>query len=49
MKYHKLVRNRIPEMIEKDGSICRWQHIPNDQFTPLLEEKAVEVLTDFRV
>lgn len=49
MKYHKLVRNRIPEMIEKDGSICRWQHIPNDQFTPLLEEKAIEVLTDFRV
>ncbi len=49
MKYHKLVRNRIPEMIEKDGSICCWQHIPNDQFTPLLEEKAVEVLTDFRV
>lgn len=39
MKYDKLVRNRIPEMIEKDGSICRWQHIPNERFTPLWKKK----------
>lgn len=48
MKYHKLVRDRIPEIIEKDGKICRWQHVSDCEFASLLEEKAAEELTELR-
>lgn len=46
MKYHKLVRDRIPEIIEKDGKFCRWQHVSEEQFSALLEEKAEEELAE---
>lgn len=46
MKYHKLVRDRIPEIIENDGKFCRWQHVSEEQFSTLLEEKAEEELAE---
>lgn len=48
MKYHKLVRDRIPEIIEKDGKFCRWQHVSEEKFAALLEEKAEEELAELR-
>lgn len=48
MKFHKLVRDRIPEIIEKDGKFCRWQHVSEEQFSTLLEEKAKEELAELR-
>lgn len=48
MKCHKLVRNRVPGIIEKDEKFCRWRHVPDGQFATLLEEKAEEELAEFR-
>lgn len=48
MKYHKLVRDRIPEIIEKGGKFCRWQHVSDTQFTTLLADKAEEKLAELR-
>lgn len=48
MKHHKLVRNRVPGIIEKDRKFCRWRHVPDGQVATLLEEKAEEELAEFR-
>ncbi len=47
--YNKLVRDRIPEIIEKDGKTCVCRKITNrTELIKLLEEKLLEELDEFR-
>ena len=32
MQYHKLVRDRIPEIIESDGKICDWETLSDADY-----------------
>ena len=48
MQYHKLVRDRIPEIIEADGKICDWETLSDANYLRLLEEKLNEELAEYQ-
>ena len=48
MQYHKLVRDRIPEIIESDGKICDWETLSDADYLSLLEEKLNEELAEYQ-
>lgn len=48
MQYHKLVRDRIPEIIESDGKICIWETLSDADYLSLLEEKLNEELAEYQ-
>lgn len=48
MQYHKLVRDRIPEIIEADGKICTWETLSEVAYLQLLDEKLNEELAEYQ-
>lgn len=48
MQYHKLVRDRIPEIIKSDGKICDWETLSDADYLHLLEEKLNEELGEYQ-
>ena len=48
MQFHKLVRDRIPEIIEADGKICDWETLSDTDYLRLLEEKLSEELGEYQ-
>lgn len=40
--YHKLVRDRIPEIIEADGKICVCETLSDQDYLSLLDQKLNE-------
>lgn len=46
--YHKLVRDRIPEIIEADGKTCTWETLSEEAYLPLLDEKLNEELAEYQ-
>lgn len=48
MQYHKLVRDRIPEIIESDGKTCIWETLSDADYLSLLEEKLNEELAEYQ-
>lgn len=48
MQYHKLVRDRIPEIIKSDGKICDWETLSDADYLHLLEEKLNEELAEYQ-
>ena len=46
--YHKLVRDRIPEIIEKDGKSCLWTELRPDDYLSMLDEKLNEELAEYQ-
>lgn len=48
MQYHKLVRDRIPEVIESDGKTCIWETLSDTEYLLLLEEKLNEELAEYQ-
>ena len=48
MQYHKLVRDRIPEIIESDGKTCTWETLSDADYLSLLEEKLNEELAEYQ-
>lgn len=45
--YNKLVRDKIPQVIEEDGRKCETFIVPKEQLLPLLEEKLKEEVNEF--
>lgn len=45
--YHKLVRDRIPEIIERSGKICKTEILSDDDYLRMLEEKLDEELAEY--
>lgn len=44
--YHKLVRDRIPEIIEASGKTFTWETLSDEAYLQLLDEKLNEELAD---
>ena len=47
MKYHKLVRDRIPEIIEKQGKTCVTEVLSQDAYIRMVDEKLNEELAEY--
>lgn len=45
--YNKLVRDRIPEIIEKDGKNCETEVLSDDDYLAMLDAKLDEELTEY--
>ncbi len=48
IKYHKLVRDRIPEIIESAGKTCICTELPNDAYIAMLDAKLNEELAEYQ-
>lgn len=46
--YHKLVRDRIPEIIEKDGKQCVCSILSEEDYIRLLDQKLDEELKEYQ-
>lgn len=46
--YHKLVRDRIPEIIESTGKSCKTQILSREQYLQMLDEKLTEELAEYQ-
>ena len=46
--YHKLVRDRIPEIIEADGKICICETLSDADYIDLLDQKLNEELAEYQ-
>ena len=46
--YHKLVRDRIPEIIEADGKTCVTDILPDEQYLEMLDTKLNEELAEYQ-
>jgi predicted house-cleaning noncanonical NTP pyrophosphatase (MazG superfamily) len=45
--YNKLVRDKIPEMIEKNGEKCRFKKLDKQMYIKELREKFLEELNEY--
>lgn len=45
--YNKLVRDKIPQVIEDDGRRCETSIVPKEQLLPLLKDKLKEEVNEF--
>lgn len=48
MKYNKLVRDRIPEIIQGSGKHCTCSILSNEEYLTLLDEKLNEELAEYQ-
>ena len=46
--YHKMVRDRIPEIIEKDGKQCTCSILSEEDYLLLLDRKLDEELKEYQ-
>ena len=47
MKYHKLVRDRIPEIIAADGKICTTEILSDADYLKMVDAKLDEELSEY--
>ena len=45
--YNKLVRDRIPEIIENDGKICRTRILSDEEYLKMIDVKLDEELEEY--
>ena len=45
--YNKLVRDRIPEIIEKSGNRCVTEILSDEEYTEMLDKKLDEELAEY--
>lgn len=48
VKYNKLVRDRIPEIIASDGKACVTEILPDERYLEMLDAKLAEELSEYR-
>lgn len=46
--YNKLVRDRIPEIIERSGNECKTRVLTDAEYVKMLDEKLGEELIEYR-
>jgi predicted house-cleaning noncanonical NTP pyrophosphatase (MazG superfamily) len=46
--YHKLVRDKIPDIIRQDGKICTYSILSDEDYLKLLDEKLNEELAEYQ-
>lgn len=46
--YNKLVRDRIPEIIEADGNTCTTEILSDEQYIEMLDAKLNEELSEYQ-
>lgn len=46
--YHKLVRDRIPEIIASDGKTCVCETLSDEDYLRLLDAKLTEELSEYQ-
>ena len=47
-KYNKAIRDKIPEIIQKDGHTCNIKTLSDEQFLVEIEKKLSEEVTEFQ-
>ena len=47
IKYNKLVRDKIPEIIEKSGKKAVTEILPDDKYVEMLNQKLLEEVNEF--
>lgn len=47
-RYNKLVRDRIPEIIELDGKKCTYETLSDENYMGLLDQKLSEELSEYQ-
>ena len=47
-KYHKAIRDKIPEIIEKSGHSCNVKILSDDQFLLEIEKKLFEEIKEYQ-
>ena len=47
-KYNKAIRDKIPEIIQKDGHTCNTKTLSDEQFLIEIEKKLSEEVTEFQ-
>lgn len=47
IKYNKLVRNRIPEIIEESGKICKIKILNDEEYLQMIDAKLDEELAEY--
>ena len=45
--YNKLVRDKIPEIIESDGKICKTEILSDEEYLKMLDAKLDEELAEY--
>ena len=48
IKYHKLVRDRIPEIIKKTGKTCIYSVLSQEDYITMLDQKLNEELAEYQ-
>ena len=48
MKYNKAIRDKIPEIIQKDGHSCNVETLSDEQFLEHLEKKISEEVAEYQ-
>jgi len=48
MQYNKAIRDKIPEIIQKDGHSCNVKTLSNEEFLEHLEKKLLEEVTEYQ-
>ena len=48
IKYHKLVRDRIPGIIEESGKCCITSVLPDSDYIEMLDKKLEEELAEYQ-
>ena len=46
--YHKLVRDKIPEIIEQNGGTCSYSILTDEDYLKMLDEKLNEELAEYQ-
>ena len=46
--YHKLVRDRIPDIIKADSKTCVTEILPDEQYLEMLDAKLSEELAEYQ-
>lgn len=46
-KYNKLVRDKIPEIIERSGKTAVTETLPDDKYIEMLNQKLLEEVNEF--